>query len=702
MTEDLFVKKRTLSALIIPVCVTAFILLLYGIGLFNRIDGQIYDLTFRIRGKRSADNRIVIVSVDRESKKRLGNLIKNRTTMAKAVTNLSEKGAEVIGLDYIYPPESASKEENQIFADALCNSVNVVLGTWISQGEWRNCAEVLRDSCIFEGMLNVKEDEDNVIRKAEFIEAHRYNSAGEKEVVFFFPLAVAIVYEIFQERTSIENVNPDENGFVVVTRKSKSGEMLTPLKVDTRGFWYNFAGERKSFTWIPFWKIYENNFTANEVKGKIILIGETELTSGDVYATPFSVYRPPSPGSYPVLCHLPGVEIHASGIQTILECSDIKHVGKFFLLLLTAIIGLLYGAFLICFHRGGFLAPSIAAIALMTLSVLISLLLFSYGNTYFSAVPLLTVLCADFVSGMTYKWLAARKRIKQVVDMFGKYVSPNIVRRIISGEIKITLRGHEKEITTLFADLRSFTSISEKLGAEKTGILLNAYFSRMIKVVFERDGTLDKLIGDCIMVFFNDPDEQEDCAIRAADTALAIINELEDFKKSNITGVENLMVGIGINSGNATVGNLGAPQFVDYTAIGDTVNLASRLESLTKEYAVPIIVSESTFELIKSVYKCRELDIVQVKGKSNATKIYELIEKEGELSVQQKTLIKLFNESLLVYRNRNFAEALELFKNILTLYPDDYPAQMYIKRCKNFIETPPRDDWKAIFVLTNK
>ena len=227
----------------------------------------------------------------------------------------------------------------------------------------------------------------------------------------------------------------------------------------------------------------------------------------------------------------------------------------------------------------------------------ISHVLFTGKLVWLRIAPPLLILYLQFVTGIVMQRLYSRFKNRLITDLFGKYVSPSVVNDLLQGEMGVSLEGQSQVVTVLFSDLRSFTTLSENLSPRETGILLNTYFDAMIPVVFNHRGTLDKLIGDAIMCFFGAPARLEDHPSMAALTALVMMDELESLKREkDVHGVENLNVGIGLNSGEAIVGNLGSNEFMDYTVIGDTVNLASRLEGLNKVYGTGIIVSQATAE----------------------------------------------------------------------------------------------------------
>jgi len=254
----------------------------------------------------------------------------------------------------------------------------------------------------------------------------------------------------------------------------------------------------------------------------------------------------------------------------------------------------------------------------------------------------------------------------------------------------------------MFSDIRGFTTLSEQLTPEALVSLLNEYLTAMTNIVFKYDGLLDKYIGDAIMAVFGAPIDQPDHALRAGRTAIEMMDELhrlqDKWRSENRPIID---IGIGINSGDMVVGNMGSEMRFDYTVMGDNVNLASRLEGLNKEYGTHIIVSEYTQERIKDELLTRELDAVRVKGKKLPVRIFELLgeQKDADLHLPY---IRLFEAGLERYRTQQFDKAIALFQQVLTLRPNDPPSRLYLSRCAELKAQPPAPDWDGVFIMTRK
>jgi adenylate cyclase len=310
---------------------------------------------------------------------------------------------------------------------------------------------------------------------------------------------------------------------------------------------------------------------------------------------------------------------------------------------------------------------------------------------------------AQFWAGLTLQKSFQKKRTAFITTVFGKYVSPAVVKNLVKGDLSLSMEGQHKELSILFTDLRNFTAISEKLGAQETGRLLNDYFDRMIPLIFEHEGTLDKLMGDAIMAFFGAPLEVPMHPVKAAETALAMLESLDRWQaETTAEKVFPLRVGIGINTGDVTVGNLGSRDFMDYTIIGDAVNLASRLEGLNKVYGTRILLGEKTATTLDERFLLRELDLVRVKGKEVPERIYELMGWRSGAEPSLLSMVAAFSAGLAGFRRQQWSEARGYFGQVRNLFPEDGPAGLYLERIDRFQQQPPPPEWAGITTFTEK
>lgn len=260
------------------------------------------------------------------------------------------------------------------------------------------------------------------------------------------------------------------------------------------------------------------------------------------------------------------------------------------------------------------------------------------------------------------------------MESFGQYIPPHLVNELSRAPKQLSLEGESRTLTVFFCDLLSFTSISEQLNPKQLNKLLNEYFTVMSEILFKHGATIDKYIGDAIMAFWNAPTKQDAHAQRSVEAALEMNKAILELEQEFIArGWPGPKMGMGINTGQANVGNMGSKYRMTYTAIGDAVNLASRIEGLTRAYRVPIIISEHTQKELKGIC-CRELDQVMVKGKKQLTRLYQPLCKEKEVDTQLKEKLILHNEAIALYYDKKYKNASRLFRK---LYEDDKTDKYY-------------------------
>jgi adenylate cyclase len=296
--------------------------------------------------------------------------------------------------------------------------------------------------------------------------------------------------------------------------------------------------------------------------------------------------------------------------------------------------------------------------------------------------------------------ISDEKRLKSTMY---RYMSQEVAEQALSsGEVR--LGGDRKEVSVLFSDIRSFTTIAESMEAEELVIMLNEYFELMVDAVLENKGTLDKYIGDAIMAVFGSPLYLDDHEYRAVQTSIEMRHRLEGFNRDRESRhLKPISIGIGLNSGNVISGNIGSSRRMEFTAIGDGVNLSSRLEGATKQYGCDIVISENTYEPCKDQVWVRELDRIRVKGKNKSVGIYELVAlREEQLSDTQKLKIERYHKGRDLYLARQFERAQQEFQSILDVDSRDKAAQVQLHRCQHWLANPPEDDWDGVWSLTEK
>jgi adenylate cyclase len=358
----------------------------------------------------------------------------------------------------------------------------------------------------------------------------------------------------------------------------------------------------------------------------------------------------------------------------------------------------------------GIVVPRLNAITGIILCFLIvvsfvgvNTLVFSRTNIWLNLIyPVLTMLTIYLVITV-YRYITEEREKKKIRGAFQYYLTASVINEMLKDPAKLKLGGDKKDLTVLFSDIRGFTTVAENMKTpEELVHLLNEYLTAMTNVVFTHDGLLDKYMGDAIMAVFGAPLNQPDHPLRACKTALGMIDELKKLqKKWADEGRPVLTIGIGINSGDMVVGNMGSEMRFDYTVMGDSVNLGSRLEGINKEYGTNIVISESTHNAVKNVLFCRELDSVRVKGKNLPVKIYELLGEKKDAEKWEKA-VGIFEEGLSKYRQCLWDEAIISFQRVLEIKADDAPAKLYIVRCQELKKNPPKEPWDGVFTMTKK
>jgi len=318
----------------------------------------------------------------------------------------------------------------------------------------------------------------------------------------------------------------------------------------------------------------------------------------------------------------------------------------------------------------------------------------------FSVQPLLSVEKKRIGWMLMLEDISSEKRLRSTMS---RYMDPGIADRMVANGAEL-LGGKNVPATVLFSDIRSFTTITEQLGAQGTVTLLNEYFTLMVDCIQREEGMLDKFIGDAIMAAFGIPVGHEDDADRAVRTAIAMITELRAWNQARAgEGKPPVEIGIGLNTDLVVSGNIGSKKRMDYTIIGDGVNLAARLESACKQYGAHILISEFTYRALRGTYRMREVDIVLVKGKTKPVAIYEVLDYHNDDSYPSLLdAMGLFRNGLQRYRQRSWAAAARLFQEVLELNPQDQVAQLYIERCGRMADNPPDADWDGTFIMESK
>ncbi|MDD3552927.1 MAG: adenylate/guanylate cyclase domain-containing protein [Deltaproteobacteria bacterium] len=625
--KDLKRLQLRVSAFV-AVLLALLVVLLYLLHIFKPLDYLLYDLNFRLRGERPVSGKVVLVLMDERSAAGLHRTrYWSRMHLAQAISHLKDAGAEIIALDMLLSVPDPDPMEDIALAGAIADAGNVVMArvaTAPGVGEIF-ALPLFQEAMIGDGFIDLTPDTDDVLRRIHFFHARPLED-GSLQLLPAFSLEVIRAYYNLQYELDFSRLDCFRMGVPPDTIELPYPELII-----------NFRGTYKAFPAISYIDVVQGRFDASIVKGNIVLLGSSLTADKDFFQTPMTrlgsdVGRDVSAGLALNVerIYTPrdlGVACHANAIDTMLQRAFISHMEKWPTAVAIFLVTMLAGIFFIS-SMAVWQETGVFFLLIVCVHAISFLAFFKWSFSIDTAAMSLGVL-SQFLVSLFVKKIFERRTAHLIGDMFGKYVAPAFVSELVNGRVEPSLEGIKKELTILFTDIRGFTTISERLGPQKTAAFLNYYFGRMIPVVFRYGGTLDKLIGDAIMAFFGAPIEYEDHAQRAAQTGVDMLRVLNEIRSSGIEGSEGLNIGIGIATGDVTLGNLGSEEFLNYTVIGDTVNLASRLEGLNKTYGTHILVSERTASQLQG-FALREVGEVLVKGKTNPVKVYELMEKGEE------------------------------------------------------------------------
>ncbi|MES3037991.1 MAG: adenylate/guanylate cyclase domain-containing protein, partial [Bdellovibrionota bacterium] len=427
-------------------------------------------------------------------------------------------------------------------------------------------------------------------------------------------------------------------------------------------------------------------------KGRSALVGATAMALYDLRNTPLQ-------------SNYPGPELHLTVLGNLLDQNFIQPVKKENLIVFCLILLLGLVSTYIWTH-GTALSSFLVFIGTLAVIIGTEYYLFLEKNLLISGLFVVLLLVINYVGITIFRYFSEEAKKKQIKQTFSKYVAPAVVEELLKSEDNLKLGGRKEHMSVFFSDVRGFTTIAEKLTPQELSDVLNKYLSPMTELVFKNKGTLDKYMGDAIMAFFGAPVSTKHHATQACRCALDSIKKLAEihaeFEKAGLPYID---IGIGINTGDMSVGNMGSNIVQNYTVMGDSVNLASRLEGINKQYGTRIIISEFTRKEIGENFLCREVDRVQVKGKLEPVRIFELLA-EGKPDDKTAEWLASYLKSYDLYSEKKFPEAMTQFKTTMSIRESlgvkDPVSELYVERCEDYIATPPPADWDGVYVSKTK
>lgn len=698
-------------------------------ALVERLDNLGYDLQLSARALIKPDqtqNPIAIVDIDDTSIKQEGRWPWPRSKVAELVNALQQQGAAVLAFDIFFSeaqdnignqvlktvsakeniPEIVTDffrkhqtlfDEDALLAESLKNSTSVLAISFLPRAEKQNILPAptlnlsvkemaqldfynalgyisnipnIQNVVKNGGFINIYPDSDGIIRRAALLYRYQnnlYPSLALQSVLLYLDEKISLLNADYSGKLTLEGV---QLGNRMITTDERA-QVLIP-----------FYGKSYTFPYYSATELMHGKIPKETLSGKIVFIGTSATGLGDLHAT--AIENP-----------FPGVEIQATLAEALIK-NNFAYKPAWVMgvnFVLTLVLGLIAA---ISFAYFG---PRIlSAIIIIGPSILLYINYAVWNETgiilSFLIPTILIVVLA--VWNMIYGYLFETRKREHLKEMFGQYVPAKHIDEMLQTSGNYGLRGEDREMSVLFADIRSFTTISEGLSAAELVNMLNTFFTPMTEIIFKYRGTIDKYVGDLIMAFWGAPLKDRNHASHAMHAALKMQLKVKELQAELAQHKwPEIKIGIGINSGLMSVGDMGSQYRLNYTVLGDSVNLASRVESLTKFYGVEIIVTEFTAHN-QTRFEFRKLDRVKVKGKKAGVIIYELLGFKAETTSSQLEELKLYHAALELYYQQQWEKAEEILQNLQTQEPRRI-YQLYLERIAEFKKSPPTHDWNGLY-----
>ena len=713
----------------------------YPLTALTVMENLAYDARLKFTLPKKEDNDVIIVDIDEKSLAEIGRWPWNRDVMAKLNNSLFDHyKIKEIGYDMVFAEEdldqggalleqmskNALKNNNEfqkeyrkvrnslhrdeMFAKSLSDrktimgvvflnnetaalkgaladpvlqldaSIRNSIPFFSSNGYTANL-EILQKNAYSGGFFdNPAIDDDGVFRRVPLLQEH--------DGKLYESLALAMARTAIgspQIELMVESNPENENDLFL--EGVKIGDLYIP--VDEKGnALVPYIGRQKSFDYISASDVIDQTAEMSRLEGKIALFGTSAPGLFDLRTTPLEA-------SYP------GVEIHANMIQGILDGRIMHKPGytKGLEFLLLIVLGLLLT----------FMLPWLSAtwgviVSLSVTGLLISSNMFAWTQHQMvlpiTTPVLLTVVL--FTLQMIYGFFIESRGKRQLAHLFGQYVPPELVNEMSKKMEEINLDGEIKNMSVLFSDVRGFTTISENMEPKELTELINGFLTPITEIIHQQRGTIDKYMGDAVMAFWGAPLDDSQHALHAMNAAILMTERMHNLRQEFAAkGWPEIKVGVGVNTGDMNVGNKGSEFRVDYTVLGDSVNLGSRLEGLTKVYGVDILVGEATQHAVPE-YEYRELDLVKVKGKDKPVAIFEPVGLIDEVDKSIKDDLKRFKLAMKHYRSQYWDDAEREFFALSSVDKERKIYQIYLDRIMKYRENPPPENWDGSFTHTSK
>ena len=740
-------------ALLICLCLTVVVLFLgsaakvYQIGFIQQLDNILYDYRLRLTMPRGVDDRIVILDIDERSLKEEGRWPWSRNRLALLMDKLFDHyGIDVVGFDVVFAEKDESSglkvfqelSRNELKDDAQFQSTlarikprldydgqfarkiknrNVVLGYFFTDSSMSSNKSIagalpeavfppgtfngrsgnfarfdgyggnlleLQENAAGAGHFNPRMDSDGVVRRLPMVV--EYNGA------YYESLSLAVVRTLLGKSMLTPGYANDKGtgrvGLEWLDLVSARGNIKIPVDAEVSTL-VPYRGKKGSFRYISASDVLHERVSLGELIGKVVLVGTSAQGLLDLRATPVGVMYP-------------GVEAHANMIAGILD-QNLKQKlpdevdWNVLLLLISGVILSLW-------------LPRLSPVraALLTVVALVVMLagnvaIWQYANLALPLAGGLLMILGLFALDMTYGYVTETRTKRHIANLFGKYVPSELVAEMTKNPRQLlSVEGESREMTILFSDVRGFTTISEKLDPKELSRLMNEFLTPLSRIVYKHNGKVDKYMGDCIMAFWGAPNPEPNHARNAILAGIEMqqkLLELQPHFKAN--GWPEIHIGVGINTGRVSVGNMGSEVRVAYTVMGDAVNLASRLEGITKQYGVGVIVGENTKNSVPD-FVYREIDYVRVKGKDDSVRIFEPLGLQGQVEPSVLEELELYQQALKLYDNQEWDQSELLLRSLQDASPDCKLYQVYAERVAYYKTKPPNADWDGVFAFARR
>jgi len=700
--------------------------------LIERLEDLSYDLRLKLHLMTyKVNSQIAIIDINDQSIKEIGHWPWSRAKLATLVDNLKNEGAVVITFDILL----SEKEENYYntilsqlenkpilspelknylinaakttdadlqLAQSLTKIDNALSMTLLPEKFQENTQPpiipslqfhgeslsilkaqgfiadipVLQQAAKTQGFINIYADTDGIMRHAPIVMSYQgnlYPSLSLAAASLYLMQPISLVVKKYNNKMQLEGIK--FGSYVIPT--NEKGEVLVP-----------FVGESYTFPYYSAADVLNHRLPKDAMAGKFVLVGSSATGLGDLHAT--AIQNP-----------FPGVEIQASIINGILESKFSEKPFWSIGLNFTIVLLLGFLASIIFPYYG---ARLIGTVILLFPPVLILTNNWIWQYTGFILPWVLQFLTVFFIAimNMIYGYLFESRRREQLKAIFGQYVPSTHIDEMLKRPANYGMEGEDRQMTVLFADIRNFTNMSEKMTAQELVHLLNLYLTPMTQVIFDNKGTIDKYVGDMIMAFWGAPLNDSHHATHGIKSAIEMQRQLKELNKNLIEQkLPEIHVGIGLNSGTMSIGDMGSRFRRNYTILGDAVNLGSRIESLTKYYGVDVMISETTFENQKK-FIFRKIDTVQVKGKVTGVSIYEVIGFKEELTDELAKELEAHDIALQYYYKQQWDKSFQDFTLLHEGYPERKIYKIYLERIAEYQKSPPPADWNGVFVHVTK